>query len=79
VQQCAVVAVAACLVSPEQGMVVQHSRAGLASMQDRTLLAFAGLLSQRVQLLAGAVRHEKKPQEYHLVVSAVGMIDGCPP
>ena len=41
-------------------------------MQDRTLLAFAGLLSQRVQLLAGAVRHEKKPQEYHLVVSAVG-------
>jgi hypothetical protein len=46
-------------------------------MQDRTLLAFAGLLSQRVQLLAGAVRHEKKPQEYHLVVSAVGTFDNC--
>ena len=42
-------------------------------MQDRSLLAFAGLLSQRVQLLAGSIRHEKKPQEYHLVVSAVGL------
>ena len=60
-------------------MAVQHSRAGLASVQDRTLLAFAGLLSQRVQLLAGAVRHEKKPQEYHLVVSAVGTSDNCIP
>ena len=48
-------------------------------MQDRTLLAFAGLLSQRVQLLAGAVRHEKKPQEYHLVVSAVQAVHECSP
>lgn len=40
-------------------------------LQDRSLVAYAGQLSQRQALLAGAGRHEKKQQEYHLAVSAV--------